>query len=509
MSANGDVVLLHHGTYIEATPRTDSSGSCTALAVNTYFAWFPKDGVGKVLTSTTLRAATGDTPTLNVTQNNAILVIRDGATIRGLTLNFTPNQSGDSSQVAAIRLCDVDQTSGDGARTDGTIGSDVSDVDIASDTINYLSTCATCASGNVAIESKGGANRITIESNTISGGYDFGLLFRDSYALNGGAIIRNNTFAGTKASSGGGAQRDMILEDLGAEPNSDSSNAAQSSIVAIYNNKILRSSYSGTDYAVFLREVAWKVFAWNNVFRSGGIGIWFQDDLCNGKPTSTLDHYHDEQYRIFNNTWYPVGGSGVDGVEWNNFNNANFTNNIFKGYTNPMRLKSGGTEYECPSRGCCVSGSFAGYSCDATTNLCNIAGACASLGICRDDSPRGVTTSNANKNVCSNKVTCQSLASGATPIAETGTIQTDPSLTSDGHLATGSGPVIGGGTNDPLGQGAGLCSVPTWAGSISCATDMDGEPRGVSWDVGADQFGTGGSPTPPQTPVNLRRIDKH
>lgn len=82
------------------------------------------------------------------------------------------------------------------------------------------------------------------------------------------------------------------------------------------------------------------------------------------------------------------------------------------------------------------------------------------------------------------------------------------------QLDTGSA-MIGAGTNNPLGQGAGVCfidPVANWgcgddngngtcdAGEIcksaeactviDCSVDFDGDSRGMTWDIGADEFAT-------------------
>lgn len=504
MSANGDLVMLHQGTYT-SSGVADTDGSCAGPAGNTYFAIFPKNGLSATpLTGTTLRAAGGDVPTLTQTQDSGILIVRNGTTVRGLVINDSTSHSGDGSQVAAIRLCDIDQSSGDGSRSDGSITGTVTNVDVDGNTINYLTQCATCASGGIGIETKG-ATRVIVENNTITGKWDFGIHVRDTAGDTslGGVIIRGNHLTGNKASCGGGAQRAMVLEDLGAESSGDATNASQNSSMLIYNNTVFMTygqdtsalcpddppphlNQGGSDYPVFFREIAWKVFMWNNVLRSGTTGLWFQDDLCNG-PSGGV-HYHDEQYRIFNNTFWPALGSGVDAVEWNAANNAKLTNNIFSGYSQRVLLKTGlGVEQECPTYGCCSPpSSYGGYTC---TTSCSLAGSpCATVGVCRDDAQRNATDSVLTNNNCSPTTNCSNLE-GGNAITETGTVQATPSLTADGHL-TGNQALINAGTSDPLGQGANVCSVSYWGGSVSCTTDIDGAARGTSWDIGADELGS-------------------
>jgi hypothetical protein len=74
------------------------------------------------------------------------------------------------------------------------------------------------------------------------------------------------------------------------------------------------------------------------------------------------------------------------------------------------------------------------------------------------------------------------------------------------HLRSDSS-AIGQGANDPLGQGAGRCSInmQTEFGCndsaaescqpVDCTLDFDGEPRGTSWDIGADEFSDGSTGT--------------
>ena len=56
----------------------------------------------------------------------------------------------------------------------------------------------------------------------------------------------------------------------------------------------------------------------------------------------------------------------------------------------------------------------------------------------------------------------------------------------------GSEDLIGAGFNNPLAQGADVCSITLWTGHvIDCSVDYEGDNRGSVWDIGADEFAAG------------------
>jgi hypothetical protein len=67
-----------------------------------------------------------------------------------------------------------------------------------------------------------------------------------------------------------------------------------------------------------------------------------------------------------------------------------------------------------------------------------------------------------------------------------------------GRALSGSAPwpllsgsiLIAAGTNNPIGQGANVCSLTMWSGHVvDCSVDYNGDDRGGTWDIGADEFG--------------------
>lgn len=52
--------------------------------------------------------------------------------------------------------------------------------------------------------------------------------------------------------------------------------------------------------------------------------------------------------------------------------------------------------------------------------------------------------------------------------------------------------MLGIAINDPLGQGAGVCSITAEGKRIDCSIDISGTDRETPWDAGADQFAPGG-----------------
>lgn len=460
----GDTVEMHDGTFVDAIKSTDQSLSCSASSANDYFAIFPAKGSTAV--NATLNAALGDTPILDLAGNehNGLLIIRNGTVVNGIRTTGGIASSSDSWQQAHIRVCDVDETGGDGTAGGGKATRYVTLTNVF---VNYSNQSLGTTSSNLGVEAKA-SEFFRIENSTVQGMFDFAILVRDTDSPTG-TVIRHNTINEQKTSSE--AQRGIMLELLGSEPSSDATNASQAGTALIYDNTLSRpANASGTSYPFYFREIHWKIYAWNNFVTGGQICFWLQDDLCSGSPA----HFHDEQQFIFNNTC--IAGSGGDnGVRWPNNYALKLKNNIFKGYGYGVMLGNYGSTQNCATR---------------------------------DDAPRGDASSTISNDLCWQFTTCKKYGGGQPDLTTTALVTgADPLVDATGHIGAGSS-AIGAGTNNPIGQGPGVCSVTCDSMVANCALDMDDQDRGAAWDIGADQLGTGSGATAPPAPVNVRRIDK-
>ncbi len=222
----------------------------------------------------------------------------------------------------------------------------------------------------------------------------------------------------------------------------------------VHDNSCITDRSAGSRFA-YPRDSEGRMYFWNNWASGMDVGFYLQD----------ADDPQNETLYAFNNTLENC----VLGVYWYaNSYQAHFRNNIFKCGTAVELRPCGGTG--CDTGGIGTSGDTSDVRNNAYTGtLLNNTGSF--------NLPLGLSTN----------------------------IASDCSLDSSHHLTSSSTACIGTAMSNPIDQGANRCSFAS--GSISCGVDMDGVVRGSAWDIGADEYSSGGAPsdtTPPTAPTNLR-----
>ena len=334
--ADGDVIEVHDGTYTDATGYTDSTGSYAFLNA--------KASVRLNTAGVTLKRAAGDTPTLDLGTTNdlGVLAVADRITVDGLRfiggLGGTDNTR--SGHVYAAQTSDVK------------IRNNVFEVG----TTNHVES----VSGSMCVMLKNSINFL-IEDNTCSGGWDFSFWVY-STSRGGGGVVRRNAQIGN-GRGGVGPQRGMMFELLGSR--------GDNGVLLIYGNTLEQAPSSETTWGFYLREIHWKVYLFNNIIRGvNGTGVYFQDDLCSGSP----EHYHSEQWNIFNNTFIAKSSGADTGIRWPGCVEGKVTNNIFSGFNSGTEMKGGCPVQICDTRDdalrSTVNASF-------TYNLCHLHSSCA------------------------------------------------------------------------------------------------------------------------------------
>lgn len=309
LSGSGDQLVVHSGTYQDATGYQDTSGSYGPLNAR-YAARVDVAGV-------TVRNASGDAPTLDLgtTNHSGILITADDVTVEGMRII---NGAGgtDSFRVAHILVS-------------GSAGTVIRSNTLEVGTDNHPGT----SSGNMCIKLNS-CHGFDIDGNTCSGGWDFSIWAYSSQS-DGGGVIRNNTQNGN-GRNGVGPQRGIILQALG--------NHGDSGKILVYNNVLHQADTSGSTFGFYLREIHWEVYLFNNYVEGvNDRGIYFQDDACGGSPQM----YHQEEWYIFNNTFVAAAGGGNQGIYWPGCVEGHAKNNIFKGFSAGTQLRG-----ECPLEIC-------------------------------------------------------------------------------------------------------------------------------------------------------------
>lgn len=288
-----------------------------------------------------------------------------------------------------------------------------------------------------------------------------------------GGTIHDITCVGT--GYGGMDQRAFLLEGMGP-----TDNTALSSVWAMYNIRILQSTAPhGYRFGFYPREVGHTVYIWNTFITGEEQAVHTQEDA----PT-TCHPCASERIFFFNNT---ITNSG-EGLHNYTCVSVTARNNIFSDVTNAYYQGS---------------------------NL-----NCQAVGGATDENAKVPWDNNlmykSNGNTCymifASGPTCFNIASPPAPdLAHgTGNIENrNPLLDANGKLLAGS-PAIDAGTNNPIGQGPGICLVTDNAGRVSdCSLDIDGNRRGAGngWDIGIDEMTGVVSGPPPLPPTGLQRTD--
>lgn len=277
------------------------------------------------------------------------------------------------------------------------------------------------------------ADNLIYRRNTCVGDFNTGVLLMDSdgSGLTSGYWFDGNTFTCTRPYLENNTSTAWISENINA-----------TGAIVSSNNLFDFTASASPHRWLYLRESSAPHYIFNNRFlatsgQSHAYDIYFQED----------GGTREENYWIFNNTFQ--SGGGAIGT-WPNCIDAQIRNNVFYQYGSPMLEQS----------------------------------ACSG----------GDGSSLRSGSLTYNATSSSSLASCSTDcVATTGSVTSATiNLTAAGRLQSSSTSCIGTGTSNPLDQGANVCSVTAAGQAISCLADFEGNTRGASWDIGADQL-TGGT----------------
>ena len=452
VAAAGDTVEIHDGVFTVTAPGFTDVSAMYSCSNATYMARANQSGL-------VITAATNDKPVFDLGQvtMGGLLVVANGVTVAGLQIT-NGGTDVDSCRVGGIHVSRYNYN------TAPNIGV------VLRNNVVQLGYHPNAVSANTGIK-LAGADNFLVENNTVTGDFEVGI--DAGFVEDGtvGGIVRGNTVVGFgRQGASGKMQTFLCINHAGSRGGGGT--------VAVYNNVASFSSLPSLSKGIYLRENHMAVYVFNNIVNRWGSGgyecIRFQDDGCSG--TSGNEHFHNETYGIFNNTCIGVTGNSSRGVYWPRCHNGNVRNNVFENYTAGARLDANA----CPVQICTV----------------------------RDDNARGGADAFTN-DLCWGTSSCKQLDGGEDVTTSALVTTADPKLDSSGRLQSGSG-AIGTGTNNPLGQGAGLCTIRVASTTIDCSLDIDGQSRNSDgrWDIGADEF-SGSAPSAPSTTQNLRRIDVH
>jgi hypothetical protein len=449
-SANldGDTIEVHEGpaadpSYHDAPdPNADPYCSYSACAANSAIAKLDTAGV-------TLKAASGDAPVLDLGTRsyNGLLITANRITVDGLTI--TGGIGSTDNRVAHIKT---------GQHQNGSVY-DITDTRIRNSVFEVVTDShpdSTSANMCVVVIAD---KRFILENNECRGGWDYTFLIID-ISENGEGIIRNNRQYGN-GRNGVGSQRGFMLEHLG-QPNQSPRGK-----IAIYNNTLDQSYTSGVTMGGYHREVHWSVYQFNNIYRGSWVsdaayGVFFQDNVGDGNCKG----FHVEDWYIFNNTFVNTTTGAGFGVLWPDRVQAHVNNNIFQGFKAAADV------------GHTSASENPGYA----LPVCTYAD--------RDDQQRSPDNSS-----LAYDLTFPS-SSYAVPTTDTSINLTgaqagvDPKLDSSGFISSATSGAIGRGSNNPVGQGANMCSLVIFGETIDCTRDIQGQSRTASggWDIGADEY---------------------
>jgi len=222
------------------------------------------------------------------------------------------------------------------------------------------------------------------------------------------------------------------------------------------------------------RRGAGSIYIFDNYFQEPNMLIYFQS-ACHNSIASNPE-FHDGRIYIFNNTVNDLrpGSQGFVrdstsgdascqgwplGQEIRSYNNSfQATGAIWNDLIDASGNDETGWEHW-------TGGSYIGGTYEATDH---------GGYICQDNLACGAVTAYTQ---CGGGLTCNAASPGRP-------------LTGAAPWRLTSGSIlIGKGTNNPLDQGAGVCSIALWSGhTIDCTKDYDGDSRGTTWDIGADEF---------------------
>jgi hypothetical protein len=281
-----------------------------------------------------------------------------------------------------------------------------------------------------------------------------------------GYAIYDNTINNTMVSTSDSSCTGMIVEDTGC----NSGGPPQSGKILWLNNYEEWTGGGCDSRGFYLRESTASIYIGNSRIRNVGSRrgfIYFQDNVPHG--TFALEDVH-----IFNVTVTAAGPSGIIGDDGHS-----------------RWPECAGSQPGDPTTIEIVNGLFSGFS-----QVADLGAGCSTQA---NTYHSRSTHDRMDHNLCYNASSpdCLRLSGGA-PISETYSIETttSPGLTATLKIGAGSN-AIGACTNDPLGQGANVCSLASAGVTIDCSKDSEGDQRsGDAWDCGADQYDAdGGGPS--------------
>lgn len=314
--------------------------------------------------------------------------------------------------------------------------------------------------------------------------YNNGITGGGSNCTAGGAAIYGNKLISTISPSNETQSSALIVETAGCAPPGLS--GAGQNIVFAFNLIDYSGAVGGDRRAVYVRETPAHVIGFGNRIMQAGItrGVLYGQDNVDHSGSGLFSW---ENADWFNNTITSGGdGEGIVGdqpsqSQWpacigssvgDASRHVSFVNNLWSGFTTVAPLGSG-----------CANGSNTSHLRSTNDhfdyNYC-YGGGCISLIGGSDVTHVG------------------NLASAADPLLSAFTL--DNEYRDAGHLGAGS-PAIRACSNNPLGQGPGVCSVTAVGITFDCTRDWEGHQRPItpvggvvpSWDCGADHF-TGTTP---------------
>lgn len=434
-ASDGDTIEIHHGTYQDGVNYTDSSGN---------YGWIGSTWSLRIATDNlSFTTGSGDTATMDLQNsvNGAIVVESDGVTITATISAINPKVETGGNRYGLF------QTWSAGAVSDLTVSNFSADIPTA----GHAGSISTNFCFNIM-----SADNVDLNGNTCTGGWDFALRWIDGKGTTGG-LFRNNTVTGNGRGGGAEAQRGFLLQG---------NHSSSSAILAVYNNTLIQDAIN-TSMGIYARENTWKLRMFNNIFNGVGTCLYLQDEPCR----DSCD-WPDEDSYFFNTTCIANANEDLKGVHSQNYTLINVVNVVFDSYD---------------------------YGIDTdNTDAAEDSGSCTGVDDCSDNGHSDTLRTNANSDFHYNNVydyTAVSDPDPTTGIDVSNTVTGDPNPDGSGKLQAGSA-AIGAGTNNPLGQGADTCSFTVGSVTVDCSIDIDGDNRGSSWDIGADEFS--GDETPPR-----------
>lgn len=470
------VLLLPSGGAAAATRYVAKTGGCAHMKGLTCA---PKKTCGATLATACCtvqqcidshKTSRGDTCEVHggtYTESSAVVI--DGqpgtyavsVTKADLTIKEAANETATLEGSSEVRGCLVVGFTGNGLTVDGV------------DCHNYVCGTEDHRAGEILIW---GASRVTVRNVTLTSAMPTG---KGEFACGGvriqsanadNIVIENNTLRGHMghavlvegtSGSSGIVVRNNTIEEAGQAGSTDAArifcvkSTATKAPIVFYGNRIASAVEPGKDGPmIFMREpqAGSHVYVFNNICvgcANGGYGAINTQD--NVRP------YSVQNADVFNNT---ITGTGQL-VSWQNYFSAlRVTNNLCDGCKHLVR----------------------GYESDISDGVSHAAAGDKLWSKMTDK-----LTYNVVERSSKSPYYPKNAAGPSGNLDVTGTEQSTGSLSSR-DSANNLTAKLGVATNDPLGQGPGICLITAAGQTIDCSLDINGTDRGTAWDAGADQF---------------------